>query len=70
MKAPCFESKAHIEQVKSWLCLLLVCKQVRVASYKGLALHTKVEMKGLGRGKKRFQQNIFDLSPGIPAPDR
>ena len=32
-------------------------------------LHTKRAIEGLGRGKKRHQHNIVDLSPGIPIPD-
>ena len=31
---------------------------------------TKVAIKGLGRGKKRLQHNIVDLSPEIPTRKR
>ena len=46
--------------VNSWLCLLLVCEQDRVAK-----LGAVVAMKGLVRGKKRLQHNIVDLFPNI-----
>ena len=32
-------------------------------------LHTKVAIEELGRGKKRLQHNIVDLSSGIATPD-
>ena len=45
--------------VKSWLCLLLVCEQDKVAR-----LSAKVAMKGLGRGKKRLSTTslIYSLT--------
>ena len=47
--------------INSWLCLLLVCEQDKVAT-----LGAKVAMKGLGTGKKCPQYNIVDLFPYIP----
>ena len=71
MKALYFESEMHSSLSKSWLCPLLVCKQDKVTSQKGLVLHSKVVMKGLGTGKKYLQRNITDLFSGIPTnPDR
>ena len=32
-----------------------------------MELHSKVAMKGLGRGMKRLQHNIVDLFPGTPS---
>ena len=49
--------------VNSWLCLLLVCEQGKVAR-----LGAKVAMKGLGRGKKRLQHNFSNLFLNIPIP--
>ena len=43
---------------KSWICSVLVCKQDRVAGYKG----SLEAMKGLGIGKKRFQHSIVGHS--------
>ena len=44
----------------------LVREQDKVAR-----LIAKIAMKGLGRGKKLLQRNIFDLFPDIPTtPDR
>ena len=70
MKIQCFESETYVTLVKSWFCPPLVCEQDKAAGQKGSVLHTKVAMKGLGRGKKRLQQNIVDLSLGIPTPGR
>ena len=47
--------------VNSWLFLLLVCEQDKVAR-----VGAKITMKKLGRGKKRLQHNIVDLFPDIP----
>ena len=58
--------RARRTLVNSWICLLLVCEQDKVAR-----LGAKVAMKRLGRGKKRLQRNIVDLSPDIPTlPNR
>ena len=38
---------------------------LRVKVSKRLVLHSKVAVKGLGREKKRLQQNIVDLFPDI-----
>ena len=58
--------QARCTIVNSWLCLLLVCEQDKVAR-----LGAKVAMKGLGKGKKRLQYNIVDLFSAIATvPDR
>ena len=50
----------------SWLCLLLVCEQDKVAR-----LGAKAAMKGRGRGKKCLQHNTVNLFLDIPTvPDR
>ena len=53
--------KVKCSLVNSWLCLLLVCEQDKVAR-----VGAKITMKKLGRGKKRLQHNIVDLFPDIP----
>ena len=45
-------------------------EQDKAAGQKNSVLHTKVVMQGLGRGKKRLQHNIVDMSYGIPTLDR
>ena len=42
-------------------------EQDNMASQKGLVLHSKVAMKGLGIGQKRLQHNIVYLLPDSPA---
>ena len=51
--------KARRTLAKSWL---KVCEQDKEGTQKGLVLHSKVAMKGLGGGKKHLQQNIVDHS--------
>ena len=59
-------SKARYTLVNSWLCLLQVCNQDKVAR-----LGSKEAARGLGRGKKSLQHNIVDLFPHISTvPDR
>ena len=64
--------KARRTLVNSQLFPLLVCEQDKVASQKGLVVHSKVaSCQVLGLEKKGLQHNIVDLFPGIPTdPDR
>ena len=64
--------KARHTLVNSQLFPLLVREQDRVASQKGLVVHSKVaSSEVLGLEKKRLQHNIVDVFPGIPTdPDK
>ena len=48
-----------------------MCEQDKLASSKGLLLHSKVAMRRLDIGKEHIQHNIVDRLPGISTdPDR
>ena len=52
---------------KSWLSMLLVCEQEKVARWKGPVLYSEIAMKGFGIDKNgKTTSLIYPLIPTVP----